>query len=463
MAGAVVSRLCFSTSKNRFIPGEVVLPPAIRNQTFARFATWLLIPASVVVFAWRGPGRTLMGASGGIDYAVLYAEGRTWLAGLNPYDLSACRSTLLQGGAPARLSPVRNYTDSINVPSALPLFATTAWLPWRSSLLAWVTLISGMYILGCVLLALSIPGGSPMVRTWVVCLGLCFSPILAGIHMGQASVLCIALIVIATAPVLLNRRLLAGLALGLAICLKPQLGVPFLLFFIRKREWRTTLAAVAVAAVITTVALVPLVGGTHAAWFTSWTHKVRSTSTQGFANDPSPANPDSWKLLNLETLLLLVLRSRTLATLISVALVAVGVVLWWKRSGQAQESNARTEFSALLTLSALLLLPVYHRNYDAGILLFGIAAIPLLWRTQRKRALLLAVLLAPFMVPLPAMLATHLGHGFNSSNARVFIEFLLLRHQILLIMAIAIVGLRPLQKAVVSEKPILFPVNIRAA
>lgn len=449
--------------KNRFIPEEVVLPPAIRNKTFARFATWLLIPASVVVFAWRGPGRTFMGASGGIDYAVLYAEGRTWLAGLNPYDLSACRSTFLQGGAPARLSPVRGYTDSINVPSALPLFATTAWLPWRLALLAWVALISGMYILGCVLLALSI-GGSPMVRTWAVCLGLCFSPILAGIHMGQASVLCIALIVIATAPVLLNRRLLAGLALGLAICLKPQLGVPFLLFFIRKREWRTTFAAVAVAAVITTVALVPLVGGTHDAWFTSWTNKVRATSTQGFANDPSPANPDSWKLLNLETLLLLVLRSRTLATLISVALVAVGVVLWWKRSGQALEGNARMQFSALLALSALLLLPVYHRNYDAGILLFGMAAIPLLWRTQRKRALLLAVLLAPFMVPLPAMLATHLGHGLNSSNARGFIEFLLMRHQILLIMAIAIVGLRLLKKkAAVYEKPILLPVRIRAA
>jgi hypothetical protein len=42
-----------------------------------------------------------------------------------------------------------------------------------------------------------------------------------------------ALIVIAAAPVLLDRRLLAGPTLGVAISPKPQLAMPFLLFFVQ--------------------------------------------------------------------------------------------------------------------------------------------------------------------------------------------------------------------------------------
>jgi hypothetical protein len=428
---------------------------AVNNSTIARLATWLLILVSALVFAWRGPGRALISASGGVDYAVSYAQGQAWLTGQNAYDLSVCRSIYLHSGAPARLTPLRGYTDSINSPSSFPLFATTAWLPWRWALDAWVTLICGMYILGCILLALSVESRSSIVRTCVLCAGLCFSPILAGIHTGQASVLCVALIVIAiaAAPVLLDRRLLAGLTLGIAISLKPQLALPFLLFFIRKRDWRATFAALTVAAVITTVALVPLLSKTNYAWFDSWINNVRVTSTQGNANDASPANPDSWKLLNLETLLLLAPSSRTVATLISVALVAGGVVLWWKRSGHSAQDDVSIRYVMLLALSALVLLPVYHRNYDAGVLVFGIAAIPLLWRTQRSHTIILAILLAPFMVPLPAILATHLGHGLHASDPKALIKLLLLRHEVLLLVAIVVVALRALKNTAVSEKP----------
>jgi hypothetical protein len=80
----------------------------------------------------------------------------------------------------------------------------------------------------------------------------------------------------------------------------------------------------------------------------------------------------------------------------------------------------------LLALSALVLLPVYHRNYDAGVLVFGIAAIPLLWRTQRSHTIILAMLLAPFRVP-----SRHFGHsvgsGLHASDPRGFIKLLLLR------------------------------------
>jgi hypothetical protein len=145
--------------------------------------------------------------------------------------------------------------------------------------------------------------------------------------------------------------------------------------------------------------------------------------------------------------------SRTVATLISVALVAGGVVLWWKRSGHSAQDDVSIRYVMLLALSALILLPVYHRNYDAGVLVFGIAAIPLLWRTQRSHTIILAILLAPFMVPLPAILATHLGHGLHASDPGGFIKLLLLRHEVLLLVAIVIVALRALRNTAISEKP----------
>jgi hypothetical protein len=57
----------------------------------------------------------------------------------------------------------------------------------------------------------------------------------SGRNLHGASPVCIVLIVIAAAPVLLDRGMLAGVTLGLAISLKPQLG-PALLFSSSENE-----------------------------------------------------------------------------------------------------------------------------------------------------------------------------------------------------------------------------------
>jgi hypothetical protein len=104
-------------------------------------------------------------------------------------------------------------------------------------------------------------------------------------------------------------------------------------------------------------------------------------------------------------------------------------------------------------LCAIVLLPVYHRNYDAGVLVFGIAAIPLLSQTQRSHTTATRRPVGALYAPASAILATHLGHGLHASDPRGFIKLLLLRHEVLLLVAIAIVALRALKNTAVSEKP----------
>lgn len=418
-------------------------------------ATIVLLVLSFAVFFWRGPWRALRGQSGDVDYAVVYAEGRAWIARQNPYDFPTISSDYLQSGAPRRLRPIRRYTDSVQTPAIFPLAGLMALLPWKVSISVWLVLSCAMYVLASILLAGALPHDWPFTRVCVFAIGLSFSPVLAGISTGQPSVLAMALIIIAVAPQMLNRPVLAGIALGIAICLKPQLGVFFLLFMARRRSWRAGLIAVAVPAVATAVSLVPLLAS-HSHWLTSLMANIKMTSVAGHANDPSPLNPDAWKLLNFETVLTLVVNSRTWATVASMGLVACGLVVWWKRSRDIASDDLARYFVLLLCLATLILLPVYHRNYDAGVLMLGVVATVLLWRNRPTLSIVFGVLLFPFLFPIPAFLATHLGPAASMG------AHLLLLHQVILIATLAIIALLGLKTMAPARQAITSAVSASA-
>ena len=279
-------------------------------------------------------------------------------------------------------------------------------------------------------------------RAAVLSVALCFSPVLAGISTGQTSVLASALILLAFTTALNRMDAGRGVLLGLAICLKPQLGLLFLLVPLRKRNWRMAAVTVAVTAAIATVALVPLMWHSPG-WFSSLLGNLELTMTNGSTNDASPANPDAWKLLNLQSLLLLFMPTRTLATIVAMVLVSIALGFWWKYSSPMPSEPYYSRSLALLSLSSLTLLFTYHRNYDATLLVFGLPAIVLLWRRLPLAATTLGMLLLPFTVPLPAYLALrwpgaiHMSYG----DATFLSKAVLLRHQVLLLVAIALAGL----------------------
>ena len=94
-----------------------------------------------------------------------------------------------------------------------------------------------------------------------------FSPVHTGLAQGQPSVLCIALITCAFyLPPLPRRGYIAGILLGLACCLKPNIAIPFILLCAWRREWSTVLTSFATAIPVFGIGLARL-QTLHTAWW----------------------------------------------------------------------------------------------------------------------------------------------------------------------------------------------------
>lgn len=106
----------------------------------------------------------------------------------------------------------------------------------------------------CLYLASKLWGSEWTTRTklFLGCLLLAFAPFRVTLRLGQISLIIVALLFGAVLAHRKNRRLLAGLLLGLALTKYP-LTLPFFLYFLWRREWRMAGAAILVLALLTTV------------------------------------------------------------------------------------------------------------------------------------------------------------------------------------------------------------------
>lgn len=189
--------------------------PALTRHLLRPLWPWLarlrlaLVLGVVVSVAVAGIPPVLHGSGRHIDFAAFLASGRAVLAGGNPY-----APELWSGPtAPAKL-------PTMNPPVWLLLFQQLAGLDPAVAFLAlaWMSLL--LYLVVLVLLARAYPARATIARLgWAVCLaGLWYTLLL-----GQIYVL---VLVPTVGAVLLLRRerwLPAGLLIGLAVALKPNL------------------------------------------------------------------------------------------------------------------------------------------------------------------------------------------------------------------------------------------------
>lgn len=254
-------------------------------------------------------------------------------------------------------------------------------------------------------------------RTYVFCaLLLGLAPFHTGMAAGS-----IAIVVVATTAVVYlaaERRqdILAGTLLAIAVSLKPQIGLPFLLYFLVCRRWRLAGTALGIVALVAAVAVLRLtIAGTP--WFENYLYDNYMLFSRGSLGDFTEANPIRFGLVNLQVLLYVILHDRAIANGLA---LAVGVIagLWWffllnRRSGSGQQ------LLALSTLVAISLLPIYHRFYDASLLVF-----PLAWTltdlTGELRSLgrIAFFLILPFLAPGGTLLEQIQLRGYVSIAVR---------------------------------------------
>jgi hypothetical protein len=321
------------------------------------------------------------------DFKAIYYGARCVIDHRDPYQSSEIlREFLADGGQfPADPSVARPYRTAIltciNLPTSLFLVVPLAYLSWGLSHVLWMIIMTGSLLLAAYLM-------------WD--LGTAFAPVLSGALAGS---------ILANSEVLLINGNAAGLVVGLALiavwcfaknrfaaigvlCLavslsfKPHVAgfVWLYLLLVGGTLRRRALQSLALAAAICLSATLWV---SHVAphWPQELHANLAETSARGGLNDPGPTSMGAHTLgmvVSLQTVVSVFRDEPGFYNPVTYLVTGLLILVWTVVTLRSRFTVDRM-WLALAAISALSLLPVYHRIYDAKLLLLSIPACAMLW------------------------------------------------------------------------------------
>ena len=395
------------------------LPPP----TARRGAAIALLLAAGALFGWRAVIRP---APKLYDFAICVTASRMWLDGENPYEHERLWQRWRDAAAhrPAHVPADLTYQHSLLPPSVFPLLAPFTLLPPRVAFPLWQWLsVAGVVAMTMALLSLAHIRWRESLGMVALAGVLLCGPVQSGVFVGQPAMPSIALAVLSVWCARRDRSVLAGVLAGVAAAMKVQIGVPVIFYHLCLGRMRTTVAAAACLVLIGTVGVArfELAG---VAWVGAWLENLRNASAPGAPN--SYVDSTSRDHLVNTQLPLYALTGRRAVTEAGTWLLFLALAVLWfiRRAPRAPEPaltaavddvRADADRRELLTFaawSAVFLLPVYHRYYDASLLAAaGLWALSAVWRgsatspwrvpaaAPAPAAALTLALLLPFALP----------------------------------------------------------------
>jgi Glycosyltransferase family 87 len=352
-------------------------------------------------FLWRGPIRFVRLGRQWSDISQVYVPSRAWAEGLNPYSSDnfarLCREAT---GTSPNSSDIR--THSPYPLTTLVVMAPLAVLPWPFAQVLWATIL-GFTPVPIIWALVSFTGLTDRLNAYLFAgLTLALAPLHTGIAVGNVSIPAIAVAVLAVWAADAWNEIAAGLLLGLATCLKPQIGTWFIVFYAVQKRWRVVFPAAALVAAVAVLGILRLeISG--APWFSDFLHNARGFAFDNPTVDFSEKDPIRFTLIDLQVLAYTLSGSVAKARVSALVVGVVFLGIWfWLGFKSDRRPPVPLTLSALVVLS---LLPAYHRNYDATVL-----AIPLCWILSRSETTskminrLALLLMLPFAIPGSALL-----------------------------------------------------------
>lgn len=391
----------------------------------------VLFVLGVAYFCVRGPYRAVVSLNS-YDFATVYGATKAWMHGENPYDMPSVLKEMTDAGHP----PTEKNTEpppSIYLPATPPLMtALVGWLRWPAAKVFWCLL--SIAVFGASLIFVLGHSALPPQARWLLAgLVLFFSPTTSGLSTGNPSVITCALCLLALHFGVTGRLWTAGIILGLANSLKPQDSIIVCAVFLLFRYWKALIVSF----------IIPVVGILISLWragsvatFINWIHTcqaaVAGTFIAGGLSDPRPSNPFSYHIITLPSIFGLFISNLRTEDVLSWIVAGTVAAIYLLMRGRIASSERF--WRDLAFFSAVVLTIVYHRYYDAEILL---AALPFLIRYRNVHSRIVAFYagcLAVLWFPLQPMFAER----FHGIDPRSVPGFLMLRHEPVLVLAMAL-------------------------
>jgi hypothetical protein len=376
--------------------------------TLTRLGLLSLLVLASCYFA-RGPFCALRDSR---DFAGIYLASTAWVNALDPYDSkSSYRLWVGAKGTP-------DERPELKVPAVYPITVLTltsplTFLRWSYARFIWM-LINCLAFYG--LLVALIVLAELRFDDWraisLITACLMLYPVHVAVAMGQPTILAIFCGVLSIWTAASNRYLFSGILLALSLSLKIQLGIPFLCYHVIRRQWVILGFCIGGMMVIITIGILKLGWGNYS-WIISWTKRIQEVFTPGGLNDPTIRNPYCFHLLNLQFPLSMMIKNNiVIANWLTMMIVAIeGCIL-------VKHMQVNNNFDMLLSLSTIAvvsLLPMYHRYYDASILVLPLTVFFLLVSPEYRFSRWILIFLSlPFIFPWQDMIATWIKSNYDS-------------------------------------------------
>ncbi len=398
-------------------------------------------------FVVRGPIRAVRSATGFNDFLAPYIQADAWTRGLDPYSPLTLLRLWPHGAAQFVFLPTEVEDGSLiakrGIPTAYPitalvLIAPLSCLPWRVAYALWLTINLALFV--AMLYALvALAGFSYRSRETILLVAatLALAPFHTGIVTANLALVVIELGVIAVWTARSRYDLRTATLLAISIGLKPQIGLCFLVYYLVRRRWNL---------VGITVALLALVAGSgllrmqlsHTLWLSSYINDNRVLLQHGILANFTPINPLRFGLTNLQVVLYPIAGLR----LANILAVSLGIILLslWAFGMHRMRHRDNMELLGLSAIVVISLLPVYHRFYDAGLLVLPLAWLFVSFRMSRILAALLIQLMLPFLVPGGTILQTLQTSGNISGTLanRWWWQIFVMPHEVWMLLLLAI-------------------------
>ena len=392
-------------------------------------------------------------AQGGIkmvDFGEIYYGAKCALLHKDPYNSgTVLQEFKAEGGRfpkdpyAARVAPIVT-SNGVNLPTALVLLAPLAVLPWGVTQTLWAALTAGLLALAACLLWDLGAKAAPVL--WIVLAGFILMNCENLLILGNVAGVSVSLCVVAAWCFLRERYALAGvMLLAISLVLKPHdAGLIWLYFLLaggalRKRALQTLLVTgvLGLAAVVWIAPVSP-----H--WVRELSRNLDAELVRGGVDDPGPLGLGSRNIAQIVDLQAVISVFDDDPHFYNPAsyLIAGSLILIWAFAVMKRRFAQGQAPLALAAISAFTLLPVYHRPYDAKLLLLAIPACAMLWPERGPRrwvALILtsAGILVTSDIPIAIVLGVTHPMSFSASTfAGKMLMLLLLRPAPLVLLAI---------------------------
>jgi hypothetical protein len=341
---------------------------------------FLLLLGSVLFVAVGSVKEHISGSM--CDFKNVYYAGRCLLEHCDPYQRNELKSVYLtSGGDHPTPFLVEAVTTYVYLPTIFLITGPLALLPWGPAHLLWMAVTACAVIFAAILIWNPGAQYAPLITGCFI--GFLLANSVWLLMVGNPAGIAVGLCVVAVWCFLQERFLHFGvLCLAISLVIKPHdSGLIWAYFLLAGKAYRKR--ALQTLALAFLLSLPGIVWISHVA--PNWVHELNSNilaaSARGGLSDPGPAGhvPDSANaVIDLQTAISVFWDDPEIYNPASYLLCGILLLLWGLATLRAPPSPS-SAWLALAVVAPLSMLPVYHMQHDARLLLLTFPACASLW------------------------------------------------------------------------------------